>query len=140
MVRIGGSEGSRVRRSGGFTLIELMIVMSLIVILAGIGLTVYANSVTRAKEAVLKEDLYRMRQAIDQYYADKNRYPESLDVLITERYLRAMPVDPFTNSVATWQTIQADIEPGNITAAPGIYDVKSGAPGRALDGTAYNEW
>lgn len=114
--------------------------MSLIVILAGIGLTVYANSVTRAKEAVLKEDLYRMRQAIDQYYADKNRYPESLDVLITERYLRAMPVDPFTNSATTWQTIQADIEPGNITAAPGIYDVKSGAPGTALDGTAYNEW
>ena len=131
---------SRVRRPVGFTLIELMIVMSLIVILASIGLTVYANSVTRAKEAVLKEDLYRMRQAIDQYYADKNRYPESLDVLVSEKYLRALPVDPFTTSPETWQTVQADIEPGNITAAPGIYDVKSGAPGTALDGSAYNEW
>jgi general secretion pathway protein G len=117
-----------------------MIVMSLIVILATIGLAVYANSVTRAKEAVLKEDLYRMRAAIDQYYADKNRYPETLDVLVSEKYLRAIPVDPITNSAETWQTEQADLEPGNITAAAGIYDVKSGAPGVALDGTNYSEW
>ena len=84
------------RRTSGFTLIEMMIVMVLIVILAGIGLTLYGNSVQRAKEAVLKEDLFRMRDAIDQYYADKNKYPPSLDALVSEKYLRAIPVDPFT--------------------------------------------
>jgi general secretion pathway protein G len=124
----------------GFTLIELLVVMSLIVVLATIGLAVYANSVTRAKEAVLKEDLYRMRQAIDQYYADRNRYPESLDVLISERYLRSMPVDPFTRSADTWQTVQAEIEPGRADVSPGIYDVHSGAEGLSTDGTTYSEW
>jgi general secretion pathway protein G len=95
--------------------------------------------VTRAKEAVLMEDLYRMRQAIDQYYADKNKYPESLDVLVSEKYLRALPVDPFTNSADTWQAVQAELEPGN-TGGPGIYDVNSGSEGMALDGTSYAEW
>ena len=128
------------RTARGFTLIELMVVMSLITILASIGLTVYANSVTRAKEAVLKEDLYRMRQAIDQYYADKNRYPEAIEALVADKYLREIPVDPFTSSATTWQTVQADIDPSNISAGPGIYDVHSGAPGVGLDGTNYSEW
>ncbi len=128
------------RRSPGFTLIELMVVMSLIVVLASIGLTVYANSVHRAKEAVLKEDLYRMRDAIDQYYADKNRYPGSLDELVSEKYLRSVPVDPFTNSTDSWQTVMAEPEPGNAAASPGIYDVKSGSDQTGLDGTAYAEW
>ena len=126
--------------TGGFTLVELLVVMMIITVLAGTGLALYSNSIKRSKEAALKQDLFLLREAIDQYYADKNRYPESLDVLVSEKYLRALPVDPFTNSAETWQTIQADIEPGNITAAPGIYDVKSGAPGTALDGSAYNEW
>jgi general secretion pathway protein G len=133
-------ERAALGRRGGFTLIELLVVMSLIVVLATIGLAVYANSVTRAKEAVLKEDLYRMRQAIDQYYADRNKYPESLDVLISERYLRSMPVDPFTNSADTWQTVQAEIEPGKADVTPGIYDVHSGAEGLGEDGTNYSEW
>ncbi len=124
----------------GFTLIELMVVMSLIVVLASIGLTVYGNSVTRAKEAVLKEDLFRMRDAIDQYYADKNRYPASLEDLVSEKYLRAIPVDPFTNSADTWQTELAEPEPGNAAASPGIYNVKSGAEQSGLDGTSYAEW
>ena len=124
----------------GFTLIELMVVMSLIVVLASIGLTVYGNSVTRAKEAVLKEDLFRMRDAIDQYYADKNRYPASLEDLVSDKYLRAIPVDPFTNSADTWQTELAEPEPGNAAASPGIYNVKSGAEQSGLDGTSYAEW
>lgn len=128
------------RAQRGFTLIELMVVMSLIVVLASVGLTLYGNSVTRAKEAVLKEDLYRMRDAIDQFYADKNRYPESLDELVSEKYLRAIPVDPFTNTADTWQTVLAEPEPGNTTASPGIYDVKSGAEQSSLDGTPYAEW
>ena len=126
--------------AGGFTLIELMVVMSLIVVLASIGLTLYANSVTRAKEAVLKEDLFRMRDAIDQYYADKNRYPASLEELVSEKYLRAIPVDPFTNSADTWQTVLSEPEPGNVSASPGVYDVKSGAAQAAIDGTSYSEW
>jgi general secretion pathway protein G len=124
----------------GFTLIELLIVMSLITILAGIGLAVHANSQTRAKEAVLKEDLFRMRDAIDQYYADRNMYPPSLDSLVSDKYLRALPNDPFTNSATTWQVTMSEIDPANPSAQPGVFDVKSGSQGRALDGTSYAEW
>src|SRR6186997_201827 len=94
----------RSSRASGFTLMEMMIVMTLIVILAGIGLSVYGNSVQRSKEAVLKEDLFQMRDAIDQYYADKNKYPASLEDLVSEKYLRAVPTDPFTTSSDSWQT------------------------------------
>ncbi len=128
------------RRSAGFTLIELMIVMVIIVILAGVGLAIYGNSVTRAKEATLKENLFRMRDAIDQFYADKNKYPASLPALVEEKYLRAVPVDPFTNSADTWQTTMSDADPSNPSAEPGIYDVKSGAEQSSLDGTPYSEW
>lgn len=130
------------RRLGerGFTLIELMIVMSLIVILAGIGLAVHANSQTRAREAVLKENLFRMRDAIDQYYADKNAYPATLEALVTEKYLRAIPVDPLTVSAATWQTVLSELDAANPSAQPGIYDVKSGSERQAIDGTQYSDW
>ena len=124
----------------GFTLIELLIVVSLIMILASIGLAGYRNSVTSAKEAVLKEDLFRMRDAIDQYYADKSEYPAGLDDLVSSRYLREIPVDPFTRSRDTWQTILAEPDPNNPTATIGIYDVKSGSEETALDGTKYAEW
>jgi general secretion pathway protein G len=127
-------------RARGFTLIELMVVMAIIVILAGIGTALYTNSLTRSKEAVLKEDLFRMRDAIDQYYADKNKYPDSLEALVSEKYLRAVPVDPFTNSTDTWQTVMAEPNPSNPTADVGVFDVKSGAAQMALDGTAYSEW
>ena len=128
------------RATSGFTLIELMIVMSLIVVLAGIGLAVHANSQTRAREAVLKEDLFRMRDAIDQYYADKNEYPESLNALVSEKYLRGIPVDPFTNSAETWQTTMSELDPANPSAQPGVYDVKSGSERMALDGSQYSSW
>ena len=127
-------------RCCGFTLIELMIVMSLIVILAGIGLAVHANSQTRAREAVLKENLFRMRDGLDQYYADKNAYPPSLDDLVTQKYLRAVPVDPFTQSATTWQTIMSEIDPANPSAQPGVFDVKSGSDRTAMDGTQYSDW
>jgi general secretion pathway protein G len=127
-------------RAGGFTLIELMIVMALIVILAGIGLALHTNSQTRAREAVLKEDLFRMRDAIDQYYADKNTYPPTIEDLVSQKYLRALPVDPFTNSSSTWQTTMSEIDPANPSATPGVYDVKSGADGTAIDGSRYAEW
>jgi general secretion pathway protein G len=124
----------------GFTLMELMIVMSLIVILAGIGLAVYGNSVTRAKEATLKEDLFQMRDAIDQYYADKNKYPDTLEALVTEKYLRSVPVDPFTASADSWQTTTSEPQPGNPSLESGISDVKSGAEQTGLDGSRYADW
>jgi general secretion pathway protein G len=117
-----------------------MIVMALIVVLAGIGLAVHANSQTRAREAVLKEDLFRMRDAIDQYYADKNSYPQSLDALVSDKYLRAIPIDPFTNSAETWQTTMSEADAANPSAQPGIFDVKSGSERTAIDGTPYANW
>ena len=131
---------ARPSRMSGFTLMEMMIVMVLIVILAGIGLSVYGNSVQRAKEATLKEDLFRMRDAIDQYYADKNKYPGSLEDLVSEKYLRAVPVDPFTTSADTWQTTMSDPDPGNPSLESGISNVKSGSDQTSLDGSRYADW
>ena len=126
--------------ASGFTLMEMMIVMALIVILAGIGMTVYGNSVQRSKEAVLKEDLFRMRDAIDQYYADKNKYPGSLEDLVSEKYLRAVPIDPFTSKADSWQTTTSEPDPGNPSLESGISNVKSGSEQTGLDGTRYADW
>jgi len=131
------------RRRGaqdGFTLIELLVVMMLIVVLASIVLVQYGNAVTRSKEAVLRQDLYRLREAMDEYYADKNRYPPSLGALADERYIRSVPVDPFTNSSGTWREIAADPVPGSTDAELGIGDVRSGSDQTSLDGTPYSEW
>jgi general secretion pathway protein G len=129
-----------IRAQGGFTIIELMVVMSLIVILATMGLVQYRQSIVRSKEAVLKEDLFRMRDALDQYFADKNQYPATLDALVTDGYLRRVPKDPFTDSESTWQTVQAEPDPANLTTEPGISDIKSGSELQALDGSNYSEW
>lgn len=126
--------------SSGFTLIELLVVMTLIVILATMGMTQYRASVVRSREAVLKEDLFRMRDAIDQHYADKGQYPETLEALVSAGYIRKMPVDPFTDSASSWQAVPSEPDPNNPTAAPGIYDVKSGSEATALDGTKYADW
>jgi general secretion pathway protein G len=124
----------------GFTMIELLVVMTLMVILATMGMTQYKASQTYAKEAVLKEDLFRLRDAIDQYYADKNQYPSTLDTLVSDGYLRKLPDDPFTKSSTSWQTVPAEPDPANPTAEPGVYDVKSGSDATALDGTKYADW
>jgi general secretion pathway protein G len=134
---MGGRLG---RRAAGFTMIEVLIVVSMIVILAGMGLVQYRNSVTRAREAVLKEDLFRMRDAIDQYYADKNKYPSSLDDLVSEGYLREIPIDPMTQSRDTWQTENAEPDANNPATMPGIFNVKSGSDRQSLEGTNYSEW
>ncbi|HMD34078.1 MAG TPA: type II secretion system protein [Vicinamibacterales bacterium] len=128
------------RADGGFTMIELLIVLSLIVILASMGMSQYHSSVVYAKESTLKEDLFRMRDAIDQYYADKGQYPSSLDALVSDHYMRALPVDPFTKSNSTWQTVPAEPDSTNPAAEPGVYDVKSGSDQTAMDGTRYAEW
>jgi general secretion pathway protein G len=127
-------------RAEGFTLVELLIVISLISILAAMGLVQYRNSVVSAREATLKTDLFRMRDAIDQYYADKGKYPSSLDALVSDGYMRRIPEDPITKSADTWQTVPAEPDPTNPSAEPGVYDVKSGAQGTALDGSNYSDW
>jgi general secretion pathway protein G len=123
----------------GFTLIELMVVMSLIVILATVGLVQYRQSISYTKEAVLKDDLNKLRDAIDQYYADKNQYPPTLQDLVSGGYLRAIPKDPFTNSNSSWQTVPAEPDPNNPTTQPGVYDVKSGAEGTTQAGKSLSE-
>ena len=130
------------RRAGerGFTLIELLVVASILVVLAGISLVQYKNAVTRSREGVLKTDLFNLRDAIDQYYADKMQYPPTLDDLVSDGYVRRVPDDPFTMSSSTWQTIQSEPDPTNPTVAPGVYDVKSGSDATALDGSKYSDW
>ena len=121
-------------------MIELLVVLSLIVILATMGMSQYRTSVIHAREAVLREDLFRMRDAIDQYYADKNQYPSTLDALVTDGYMRQLPEDPFTKSKDSWTTEPAPSDPGNPTAEPGVYNVHSGSDATAIDGTKYAEW
>jgi general secretion pathway protein G len=135
------STGSRARRAdGGWTLIELVIVMAIITVLAAIATYGARNAVTLSKEATLKEDLFRMRDAIDQYYADKGKYPSDLQALVTDQYMREVPVDPISRSRDSWQTIPAEPDPTNPAAEPGIFNVKSGAEGTSLQGQAYTEF
>jgi general secretion pathway protein G len=126
--------------SRGFTLVELLIVISLISILAAMGLVQYKNSVVSSREAVLRTDLFRMRDAIDQYYADKGRYPADLQALVSDGYLRAVPVDPFTESADTWQTIPAEPDPANPSAEAGVFNVKSGSDRSSIQGQPYTDW
>jgi general secretion pathway protein G len=128
------------RNSRGFTLIELLVVISMISILAAMGMVQYRNSIRRTEEVTLKHDLFQMRDAIDQYYADKGKYPASLDSLVSDGYMRKIPDDPVTKSSTTWTTVPAEPDPGNPSAEAGVYDVKSGAPGTALDGSNYVDW
>lgn len=121
-------------------MIELLVVISIIVILASLGMAQYRNSVVRAREAVLKEDLFRMRDAIDQYYADKTRYPPTLDALVSDGYLRRIPEDPMTRSTDTWQVVNAEPDPANPAAEVGVFDVKSGSTDQSLAGTPYSDW
>ena len=128
------------RGSRGFTLIELLVVVAIIGILAAIAVGQYRTSIIKAKEAVLQENLFRMRSAINQYFADKGRYPFDLHALVDDHYLRAMPVDPITGSEDTWITEFAELDDADISTEPGIADVRSGAPGLSLGGTSYSEW
>jgi general secretion pathway protein G len=138
----GNRHLARMRRwaDGGWTLIEMLVVMTLILILSSMALVQYRNSVLTAKEAALRSNLFQMRDAIDQYYADKGKYPESLDALVTERYIRAVPKDPITDRTDSWQTIQADSEPGTLSTQAGIYNVKSGSQDTAMDNSRYADW
>jgi general secretion pathway protein G len=130
----------RTNGADGFTLIELLVVISLVMILSSVAMSSYRQSVIAAKEAALKSDLFHMRDAIDQYYADKAKYPDSLQTLVSEGYLRSIPKDQFTNSTDTWVTTPAEAPPGTTTTTPGIYDVKSGSDMIGIDGSRYADW
>jgi general secretion pathway protein G len=121
-------------------MIELLVIMTLIIILASLGMVQYRSSVRRAEEAALKENLFRMRDAIDQFYADKTKYPGDLAELVSEGYIREVPTDPMTKSKDTWQTIQAEPDANNPASSIGIFDIKSGSDATALDGTRYADW
>jgi general secretion pathway protein G len=127
-------------RQRGFTLIEVLIVITLIVVLAAIGLATYSTSVRRAKEATLREDLFRLNDAIDQYHADKGNYPTDISALVSGGYVRQIPKDPFTESADTWQPVMSEPDASNPSVSPGIETIKSGAPGTAMDGTNYSDW
>jgi general secretion pathway protein G len=118
----------------GFTLVELLVVMAIIAVLLSIATPKYFNSVTRSKETVLRQDLNIMRDAIDKFYSDTGDYPRDLAELVEKRYLRAIPVDPLTESSETWVTVPPP------DASEGAYDVHSGATEQAKDGTLYSAW
>lgn len=123
------------RVARGFTLIELLVVLSIIALLISIAAPRYFNSVDKSKEAVLKQDLFTMRDAIDKYYGDTGRYPNSIDDLVSKKYLRKLPTDPITESASTWVVVPPDnVEKG------GVYDLHSGATGNGRDGTPYSSW
>jgi general secretion pathway protein G len=120
----------------GFTLMELMVVMAIIASLMTLALPRYFHSVDRSREAILRQDLHIMRDAIDKFLADRGRYPLTLEELAEKRYLRKVPADPVTESPSTWVVVA----PPEGEAREGVYDVRSGAPGRSLDGEAYENW
>ena len=139
MVGIGTIRG-RKRGEGGFTLVELMIVMAIIMILATIAIPIYVRTLQRAKEATLREDLHTMRTAIDSYTIDKEKAPDSLDDLVQAGYLKSIPVDPITSSNQTWITGMSDTMTDINETQGGLDDVHSGSQALASDGTTYNTW
>ena len=126
----------RARPNAGFTLIELMVVMAIIAMLTTLALPRYFHSVERSREAVLRQDLVIMRDAIDKFLADRGRFPTSLSELAELRYLRKVPPDPITDSTTTWVVLT----PPGTEIKEGVYDVRSGAPGKSLDGEPYESW
>jgi general secretion pathway protein G len=123
--------------AAGFTLIELIVVFAILALLVTLAVPRYFQHIDRAKEATLKQDLHIMRDAIDKFYGDKQRYPDTLEELVDERYLRNIPVDPITESATSWTVLPP---PEDMKAAGEVYDVKSGAEGSGRDGTPYAEW
>ncbi len=131
-------------RRRGFTLIELLVVMAILGILVAVAVPQLQQAPIRAKEATLREDLFTFRTCLDQFYADKGHYPETLQTLVTEKYIRKIPVDPFTKSADTWVVVMEEPDSADAASAdqqPGIVDVKSGSKlVSPIDKTAYNSW
>jgi general secretion pathway protein G len=127
------------RRRFGFTLVELMIVMAIIAILMSVAIPIYSRSITRAKESVLKNNLFTMRTVIDEYTYDKQKAPHTLDDLVSDGYMRQIPIDPITGT-ADWRIIMEDASNTVNQSDPGIFDVRSSSDKTSLEGTLYSEW
>ena len=136
----GKAVGKDVLSCRAFTLIELMIVMTIVAILASIAVPHYHRNVIKARETVLSENLYQMRKAIDAFYADQRRYPNSLDELVEKRYLRDLPKDPFTGSAETWYTIAPEVIDPAVGDIGAVFDVHSGSDLVGLNGVPYRDW
>jgi len=132
----------RVRRNGdaGFTLIELLVVVAIIGILASVAVGQYQRNIVKAKEAVLKENLFTIRTQVNNYFSDKGRYPGDLQELVDDHYLRELPYDPIAGSRSAWLLVYADLGEDDISTEPGIADVQSGADGYSLNGSSYADW
>ena len=122
-------------KSRGFTLVELLVVMAIIAMLLSLAAPRYFNSLDKSREAVLRENLAMTRQALDKYFGDNGKYPDALEDLVTKKYLRSLPIDPFTDSAATWTIVPPDA-PGK----GGVFDIRSGSPGKGRDGSALHDW
>jgi len=140
MERLTPSGNRLNRRSFGFTLIEMMIVMAIIVILIAVAVPFYQKAIIRAKESVLHNNLFAMRSAIDEYTYDKQKAPQSLQDIVTQGYLREVPRDPITGNSDSWKIIMEDSGQAVNSTEPGIFDVRSGATGKSLEGTSYSDW
>jgi general secretion pathway protein G len=127
-------------RRRGFTLIEMMVVISIMLILVSVAAPIYSQSVLRAREAVLRDDLFQLRSLISQYTQDKQAAPQALDDLVSSGYIKAIPKDPITQSSTTWVTTQEDVLDLPEQSQTGINDVHSGAPGDGSDGVPYSDW
>lgn len=127
--------GKRAANAGGFTLIELLVVLAIVATLLTLVVPRYFQQTQTAKEAVLRDNLHTTRQVLDKFYGDTGKYPETLEELVEKNYLRSLPVDPLTESTTSWQ-----IEGVPEGYQGGVYDIKSGAPGQAKDGTPYADW
>ena len=134
--RVAGSPIVPKRSRTGFTLIELIVVLTVLALLLTIAVPRYFSHIEHAKEATLKQDLSVMRDAIDKFHGDKGRYPDQLDELVSARYIRTIPVDPITESASTWRVVP----PTDTEAKGAVYDIKSGADGNSADGTPYSDW
>ena len=134
------------KRQQGFTLLELLVVMTIVGILAAVAVPALRDSPQRAREAALREDLYALRSVIDQYHGDKGNYPADLQTLVTDGYLRKIPIDPMTKSAQSWVVTYEELSqdqqtaPGDQPPQPGVVDVHSGSMAKALDGTLYKDW
>jgi general secretion pathway protein G len=128
------------RRRCGFTLVELMIVMAIIAILMSVAIPIYSRSIVRAKESVLKNNLFTMRTVIDEYTYDKQKAPQTLNDLVSDGYMRQIPVDPITGTADSWRVIMEDGTNTVNQSQPGIFDVRSSSDKTSLEGTPYSEW
>ena len=128
------------KRRSGFTLVELMIVMAIIAVLMSVAIPIYSRSIVRAKESVLKNNLFTMRTVIDEYTYDKQKAPQSLNDLVSDGYMRQIPVDPMTGTADSWKVIMEDASNTVNQSEPGIFDVRSGSDKTSLEGTLYSEW